>query len=386
MPTLRALIVDDDEGFCDKVKQAIEAASASVTVVPIRTEELNTGLRELHSRRDAARAGRSTTWDENVFDTADILFVDYDLVGLEEVSLANGEDLAYLARVFSRCGVILGLNQFGRNTFDLSMIRDGQSWADVNLGSEQVAGSFLWREQGDAAFAPWSWPLVPQAHSAFLARTTRILESLDVAMQDALPLLSEPLPTDTAERLLGDGTLSWRAWVTSKCLRVRDRQTALDDTALARIAAAKIGSWMERAVLARQDILVDAPHLVSRYPALLDDPADLKAWASTCTRSEPVRVTRTEVQPCLLQDWALWLSRPAWSWPKLRELASGKGWERPPTNAADVVFCEDVSAFVQSSDAKEYRSGLSTPFARRYMRDVAGVDYEPRVRRLSVKS
>ena len=55
-------------------------------------------------------------------------------------------------------------------------------------------------------------------------------------------------------------------------LRLKDKISLNDDTndhILARVGAARISKWLERLVLPEQDILVDAPHLVLRYPNLI---------------------------------------------------------------------------------------------------------------------
>ena len=61
-----------------------------------------------------------------------------------------------------------------------------------------------------------------------------------------------------------------------------DVLASLDDDVLARVGAARISKWLERFVLPEQDILVDAPHLVSRYPSLIaDDGKEIQAWNRT---------------------------------------------------------------------------------------------------------
>ena len=42
-----------------------------------------------------------------------------------------------------------------------------------------------------------------------------------------------------------------------------------DQGGIERVAAARLGKWLERLVLPGQNVLVDAPHLVSRFPSLV---------------------------------------------------------------------------------------------------------------------
>ena len=54
--------------------------------------------------------------------TADVVVVDYDLLRFSEIHVdTTGSRLAYLLRCFSKCGFIIVLNEFGTNTFDLSL-------------------------------------------------------------------------------------------------------------------------------------------------------------------------------------------------------------------------------------------------------------------------
>ena len=51
--------------------------------------------------------------------------IDYDLLGSQAekspTGSLTGEIIAYLVRCFSRCKLIIGLNQYGSNPFDLTL-------------------------------------------------------------------------------------------------------------------------------------------------------------------------------------------------------------------------------------------------------------------------
>ena len=61
----------------------------------------------------------------------------------------------------------------------------------------------------------------------------------------------------------------------------RDAEALLnvDRAGAARFVAARIGKWLEREVLAPQDVLLDVPHLLQRFPFLMGDSVgDPGAW------------------------------------------------------------------------------------------------------------
>jgi hypothetical protein len=163
-------------------------------------------------------------------------------------------------------------------------------------------------------------------------------------------------------------------------LRPKDNKPT--DEVIARVTAARISKWLERMILPGQDILVDAPHLVSRYPSLLNgNPDDLDAWNQTARFEPPeeLGINLEDTEKFSLEPSA-WLSRPAWFW---RELSSSKQireaskpWDRKP---AKYVFAEDSSRFYGKEECTEFMAEVDSPFVRRYvhyLRDI-GVTYTP---------
>jgi hypothetical protein len=135
-------------------------------------------------------------------------------------------------------------------------------------------------------------------------------------------------------------------------------------------------------VLPELDILVDAPHLVSRYPSLLDgDPDDIKTWNRTTQLSS---YTELGLKSDLIEPFRLkkehWLSRPVWLWDGLREcediLEVREPWE---TVRPNWVFCEDISKFYEG-DFQEFVAEVESPFARRFVKYIDDIEYRPKVR------
>src|SRR5712664_2014316 len=162
------LVCDDNAQVARNWRSQIEKVCPSnFTAESLQEDQLITTISQLEERRKNARKPRGVkvTWHANKFDEADILIVDYDLLNLNGQSYLTGENLAYLARCYSRCKLIVGLNEFGTNDFDLSLKGHPESYADLNLGGQQVSNPGLWTGKWDG-FRPWHWPLLPMALQA----------------------------------------------------------------------------------------------------------------------------------------------------------------------------------------------------------------------------
>jgi hypothetical protein len=160
------------------------------------------------------------------------------------------------------------------------------------------------------------------------------------------------------------------------------KERPINDEAIARIAAARIGCWLEYDVLPGEDIIVDTPHLISRFPSLLGTKAynnrTLRAIASF---SEPEALGLSpviEASRFMRKDW---LSRPAWFWNTLRDNEAIHEVKDPfSIRRLEQVFCEDVSAFEHKDKAREFVADLNSPYARRYVKQLLDIQYTPLVR------
>ena len=101
------------------------------------------------------------------FDRADVLLVDYDLFAFNRDEYLTGAMVAYMARCYSGCGVIVGVNELGPNPFDLTLIDNTDSFADLTIGDVQIDNRGLWFGITDdpqpGRFRPWSWPALLDA-------------------------------------------------------------------------------------------------------------------------------------------------------------------------------------------------------------------------------
>lgn len=395
------LVCDDEEFRASQWVEAIEpVVSPATTVTPLAGEAFAGGMAVLDKRRRIAR-------DEDmpglvgkcVFDDADVLVIDYDLIGFQPESSLTGEIVAYLARTYSSCGYIVVLNQFGDRYFDLALRGNRSSFADLNLGGSFVGSPGLWNAASSEKFRPWSWPLLTAAAERHRRRSEALVGSLDVPILEYLgigPDLMADMGRAKLEAVLGDDGASFTfaafAVESGRGLKAKDRPASL--ASVAAIAAARVSAWLEQIVLPSQDFLVDAPHLVSRFPSLLKgDPSEVGTWnaaADLSGQAGSIDVERLGSARFVSEDW---LSRSTWYWPVVASDAGLAEASDPWSGGhTDFVFCEDLSRYLPRNQAREFVADLHSPFVRRFVADpqaltdqelkteLESIDYRPAVR------
>ena len=394
----KILIYDDELGFRGKVRELLESLTFVRNAFDIAAPEKEEFERLMTTLEDRRREFRKTgTWDGEQVDLDDVsvFVVDFDL--FEAVPFLNGETVAYLARCFSSCGLIVGY-RYGDNSFDLTLrgvLREELgSFMDLYVGGTQLGNPGLWgvTEAAESGLRPWHWPVLPDYLRDFEKKVEDVKESLagDVPICQALgfsPELFARLPRSIGQFLgAKPAETTFRRFVTESDngLEQRDVTSADDvsDDVLARVGAVRISKWLERLVLPEQDILVDAPHLVSRYPSLMTgDVTNIETWNRTArlTSHEELGMSTDLIEPFRLKK-DHWLSRPVWFWDELREcediLEVREPWkmERP-----NWVFCEDASRFYEEG-YREFVADVESPFARRFVKNFDHVEYRPVVR------
>lgn len=405
MSKQKILVFDDQPSTAERWVADLEqqeAVEERFLVKPACPSDFRDAIAGLQKRRKAARTSiGGDVLAPNAFDDVAILVVDYDLLYFDEAGELTGESVAYLARCYSRCGLIIGVNQFGVYNFDLTLKGHPDSFADLNLGHKHLANRGLWSEPF-RGFRPWYWPLLPKALSSFEKCVARVVEKLDEPILEFLGFPVETvriLPTTARDFLTrttrrGSPELTtFRQFVENSGEGLRGRRDrTIDDRITARIAVARLKKWLELHVLAGQDILVDAPHLVSRFPSLLGgDIGRIREWNQTASFST---VGRLGLRHQIIADHrfksADWLSREAWFWRGVSECPNVEEVRNPWSVAKpDFVFCEDVSRFVPKAAARGFMADLPSQYVRRYVVDpdsnrarslakaVAGVRYDP---------
>lgn len=83
-------------------------------------------------------------WEQNgtnPLDNVDVLMVDFDL--FETQGVTNADQVAYLARCFTTCGIIVVMNRFSHNPFDLTLKDYPASFSDPEFGQKQLGSWYF---------------------------------------------------------------------------------------------------------------------------------------------------------------------------------------------------------------------------------------------------
>ncbi len=388
----KILIYDDDPETANRWEKELGGLKPVRDVFYVKSitrNDFEKAVSQLENRQRGARSSLAPepAWGNNLFDKAAILILDYDLLDVDKKTYLTGETVAYLARCYSSCGLIIAYNQYGKygdNSFDLTLRGHPESYADLQLDSPQFSNRGLWLEPWKG-FRPWSWPLLPLAAKAFESRVKQLKNHLDDGIMSFLGFpdeLAGILPRSIGEFIQGQSLperTTFREFVmkSRNGLRPKDqlpKDEPLNEEMTARIAAAQVAKWLECLVLPGQDILVDAPHLVSRYPSLLKgDCEKVETWNKTASF---VEVPRLGLHYRIIDAYRFkkqdWLSRAAWFWngvsncQKIEEVADPWSTKR---KIPDLVFCEDISRFLRREAAREFVADLPSPFVRRFVVD-----------------
>jgi len=387
----KILIYDDEEGFRGRVRGDLESLTVVTNTFQIETpdnRELKESMEILLNRQREFRGTGTWCGEPTHLDDTAIFMVDYDL--FEAIS-SNGDVVAYLARCFSSCGLIVGY-RYGDDSFDLTLRGEIRPFTDLYVGGKQLSNAGLWETTQDteATFRPWYWPVLPDYLGDFEKKVEDAKESLsdNVPICQVLgfaPDLFVMLPRSISQFLgAKPAETTFQQFVTKSDNGLERRDAAnVSHDVLARVGAARISKWLERLILPEQDILVDAPHLVSRYPSLMTgDTVDIETWNRTArlVGHEDLGLRTDLIEPFRLKK-SHWLSRPVWFWDELRkcegitEVREPWKFERP-----EWLFCEDMSRFYDGDDYREFVADVESPFARRFVRYFEGVEYRPVVR------
>ena len=332
--------------------------------------ELSDSLDVLIQRQRALREKSTPSMeDRSIFDEADIVFLDYDLLDVATDSYITGQELAYLVRCYSPCGLIVVMNEgevAGSPIFELRLETPIDHFADLRISSTHLGNPGLWSDNF-IGYRPWAWPILPHEVVSFAARVKTVGKHLDKPVLETLKLndLSDWLSQRAVEALMNKGPLEKLQAVTFRdivatgsTLGIRPKDV-LDDSQIPRVSAARISRWLKSLVLPAQDPFIDAPHLVSRFPSLVRRENDTSDWNMTATlTSDPTELglDYTPVSDSVI-DLDPWSDRALWSWssvgnnPAIAEVSNPWGHEPPP-----VVFLEDLSRFIERDAALAFAS------------------------------
>ena len=376
MSPIHVLVCDDQPEITQTWADQISAACENAAVDTLDNGEDFRHLIELLNRRRMAwRRDQSDAGYEksNPVDKADVIVVDYDLLDYSDTVDTTGSRLAYLLRCFSKCGLVMVLNQYGTNSFDLTLGRPPDSFADIHVGGEQIGNPGLWHSNFDG-YRPWHWPIVPDAREGFEECVNDVQNNCDEPILTFLGLhrFVDWVPPRARHFLAGARPIeevSFRDFVASSHGGVSAKDVVIPNQ-IARVAAARIATLLNQLILPEQTLLVDAPHLVSRFPSLIStDGEKLEVWNKLC---DPSGVAIDDILSACLKAHRFakphWLWRPAWYWPEIKKDQNIEEVRDPwATKEVDWVFCENISRFVPEELSDGFRATVSPPFSKRFV-------------------
>lgn len=388
---LRILVVDDHAQLADAMRRKVaRAVGGHGHVAPLIGDELRTAIRELRRREkkwDVERDWSPSRYN-TPFDHADILVLDYRLADLYgQDGYMTGEDLAALARRYSRAGPIVSVNRFGDQRFDLRLRPESQTWAEISVSHDDLQNPRLWFAEARGEYRPWGWPSLHRLAQLFSRRVAYSREHFDRSVAESLRISKaqmDLMPRRVSEAL-GDDPLR----ITFKGVAVQrgfqsGRMPRPSRPQMARVAAAEVGKWLSDCVLPGEEILIDAPHLATRYPSLVKGPRS-QARLNQLARIGPeddLPLDVTQVADARLRP-TFWLDRPAW-WTEAvlenREVTENHSpWEKRPLKYR---FAEDTSLFHSPNECRPFQAvGM---LGERYVRiPNQGIKYKPANRLLS---
>lgn len=367
---LNIIICDDDAEATSEWVSVLEDLLADTAEVraPSRAE-LSAALNALTRRqRDVRETGTLSIEVGSIFDEADIVFLDYDLLDVDTDSYVTGQELAYLARCYSTCGLIVVMNEgeIGTPTFELRLETPIDHFADLRISSMHLGNPGLWTSDF-IGYRPWAWPILPYELRLFDARIEIVRRCLDEPILKTLGLEDLPdwLSQRAVEALVNRRSLEELQSITfrdvigaGRILGIRPKDV-LAETQLPRIGAARISHWLKNLVLPAQEPFIDAPHLVSRFSSLVGGETDISDWNRTAMLTS--ELTKLGLDSTVVSDSVVdlgpWSDRAVWLWSgvgedrAIPEVSNPWGHEPPP-----VVFLEDLSQFVEKGAALAFAS------------------------------
>lgn len=405
---LRVVIVDDETDRSKGWAASILALGISgITVEALELAEAQLMIQSADARRRVAREGKdpfaSNSMLECNLDGVDILIVDYDLQELLEVGKwSTGLQVSTLARAFTRTKLIVLVNQFGTNSFDLTLVKSTQSRSDFDIGSGQILNPAFWDRSRTDGYSPWTWNdgVIQAAHRMeavvewmILNLDNTVLSTLGFAFESEESQQPNYLNYELWQEIITSPNQTFRELVgKSEFLAQKDRECILcHDEPCARIAAAIISHWLERTVIPANETLIDIPHLVSFYPWLLRSPEDVESWQTTTRKNEAFNSTLEQLDTCIF-DPGFPLARPVvWKQKVLQTPALAEPAGFSYDDFPDMVFCEDTSSFHEFSESRPFQSRLPGSDPQRFVANpgkiadpawkhpLTDVNYEPSV-------
>jgi hypothetical protein len=334
------------------------------------------------------RATYDTRDDAALFDSADVVILDFNLAEAaltkKGLSGTSGAEIATRLRLFSNAGVIVNLNRWGtEREFRLEMTVP-DTYADLDIASCEVGDRAVWYGPRNAEFAPTYRRPISTLLKQLPEREREVEQAWDQTVATFFGFdegewegLPRAVRAMIGRRDAASVTIDQFVRESGYGLRVGDVTEANAGARpphAARLAASRLGAWLEMRVALLDDPLIGIGLLATFLPTTLS-PSDGNwnrlAWDDLATQPEmaPVEKYRfTRVN---------WSTRALWWWPRLaRDMKFAENAEPWAVEAPPVVFASDSSSFIARGSARPFRSDLELN-SDRFVGDLSGVQYLP---------
>lgn len=381
---MKVVLLDDDtdraQGWAAHLRN-----QHNVDAVAPDKEVVRQVISSLYNRRKVGRADGGNIWEIpcDLLDEAELLIIDYDLQNLEKTGeWTTGSEVAYAARLTSKAKSIIIVNQRGTNRFDLTMVKGVESRADLDIGSTQLTNPGLWQSEKFDGYRPWHWPNLHREPERVLKSIEYVKAHLDAPILATLGFSEDydsgkSMRPEIWGRLCNSKTTSFRDLVapvdTDSVVHVLPADIEIfksDEYLIAAISASIVRRWLERWVLPNQDVLMDIPHLVSRFPWLLRNYEDEANWHSLESLN-PAELLIGGANDYMF-ECEFFLSRPVY-WAGTLEIKTDdfRDSKFDYTKVPDLVFREDVSNFASPDISRDFPSQVVSIENRRWISDPA---------------
>lgn len=417
---MKVLLCDDRYDRCRAVSRLISNAAVSeLEVISLAGDDFLEQLKLLFARvnRCIKKPETYKPGPNLLFDGADVVALDNNLAELKiEGARITAESIAGYVRAFCDCGYVISLNKNPDVDFDLRFLMgDFTTRADLALNAQHLANKGLWTgdpSDSSDSFKPWYWP-------ALLRVSERRRAQIDfVRRHISKPLLGSLKFSELAINQIsphGRGSLSPRTEPDGdrhsaieeltfldvfkdgdRSVYIRDDRTRLAKAVkvpgiqdiICRAVASDIDRWFRRDIVGPQEVLVDIPHLLQRFPMLLGANARrIKEWNRAATAGDPPYNLDAKLYKTYLAKAAFghdeWLATPCFDWHVLKETAALNELflTSDKDDLIDARFCEDNSQFAPGdSEIQEFAAEFEGSWRYRYVKKRPRKKYRPQSR------
>lgn len=334
--------------------------------------------------------------DAPQLDNTDILILDETINNVE-----CADHLAYLIRCYSKCKMIIIVNESEKVQFNLGLVGNLQSFCDLSLNSKDLCNPGLWTNDLSLweSYRPWAWSIIPHALFYWDRKIEDIKDNLDNSVLLDILELDEKIASIWYRRLQAflDSHEDRPYYQTTPreflCnsqygLYFRDAENMENEEVLARVAMARISKWLEQSILLEQNIFVDAPRLADIYPEIIDGPVTPKNYNKTSY----ITIDHTQLginnkfydilEPFQIKKKNYWYSRAIWEWNSVQDtIYNHLDCFNHLKRGDNIVFCEDTSRFDYHGNCNSFIAEINSPFGMRHIRDLKNIEYTPYLRR-----